>query len=370
MKNFSIPMADLRAQHRSLREDIDTAIAEVFEKSAFIGGAACMSLEAEFSHYCGTRHACGVASGSDALYLSLAALDLGPEDEVITTPFTFTATAEAVARTGARIVFADIDEQTFNLDPNSLEKVLSSRTKAVVPVHLYGLPANILRINEIAHEHNLFVVEDAAQAHGAMVDSKKVGSFGISGCFSFFPSKNLGALGDGGMVVSNDKPFIDKVRKLANHGSKAKYVHEMEGISSRLDALQAAVLRIKLKHLDLWNAKRQQLASCYQEALASVKDISLPTEIEKTSHVYHLFTIRTRARDELSEHLCSKGFASAIHYPMGLHLQKSYQYLGYKKGSFPNAELASQEVLSLPIYPEMTQKQVELISSEVQTFFS
>ena len=361
-------MVDLRAQYHAHKEEIDRAISSVLESTAFIGGEACRTFEREFAKFCRAEAAAGVANGSDALYLSLRALGVGAGDEVVTTPFTFIATAEAISRNGSRIVFADIDQATFNLSPSATESALTPRTKALLPVHLYGHPADMDGFGDLARRHGVPVVEDAAQAHGAEWKGQRVGTFGRVACFSSFPSKNLGAFGDAGVVVSNDVALVESIRKLANHGSTKKYHHEIEGISSRLDALQAAILTVKLRHLEDWNERRRRVARLYDEAFSDLEDVVRPAEARSARHVYHLYTLRYRDREGLRAHLEAKGIGTAVHYPVPLHLQPAYAYLGYAEGSFPVSERAAKEVLSLPMFPELTTDQVERIASEVRAY--
>jgi len=363
-----IPVANLRAQYQSLKKEIDAAVDEVLREGAFIQAEACRSFEKEFAAFCGTSAACGVANGSDALFLALKALGLGPGDEVVTTPFSFIATAEAISRNGASVVFADIEEETMNLDPKEVESHLSEKTKAVIPVHLYGHPADMNGLARISPK--LTIIEDAAQAHGAELNGKRAGAIGAIGCFSFYPTKNLGAAGDAGMLVSNDANLIERARLLGNHGEHAKYEHALEGISSRLDNLQAAILQVKLRHLEGWNEKRRHLATIYSQELQGIAGLRLPKEAPGCRAVYHQYTVRSAQRDALRLHLEERGVASAIHYPHPIHLQPVYQHLGLKKGSFPIAERAAAEVLCLPIYPELSEDDVRRVASKVKDFFS
>lgn len=365
-----IPVINLKAQYQSLKKEVDTAIEEVLREGAFIQGEACRLFEAEFASFCGAASACGVANGSDALFLAIKALGIGPGDDVITTPFTFISTSEAISRNGARPVFADIDQDTMNLDPQDVPSRVTAKTKAVIVVHLYGHPAPMGDFARIASDRKLAIVEDAAQAHGAEINGKRVGSLGDVGCFSFYPTKNLSAAGDAGIVVANDGDLIERVRLLANHGEQGKYVHALEGVSSRLDNLQAAILRVKLRHLEKWNEKRQRLAKIYIEELGSVSELRLPREARGGRSVYHQFTVRTNRREELRRHLENNGVASAIHYPRPHHLQPAYADLGLKKGSFPEAEAAAEEVLSLPIYPELGEDDARRVAKEVRDFFA
>lgn len=355
-----IPLVDLTAQYESIKEEIDGAIAGVLESGQLILGPNVKALEEEIASYCGTKYAVGVASGTDALHLLLLALGIREGDEVITTPFTFVATAEAISQTGATPVFVDIDPVTYNINPLQIEKKISSKTKAILPVYLYGQPADMDRIMKLAKSYNLFVVEDCAQAIGAEFQNQKVGSFGNAGCLSFFPSKNLGAYGDGGMVVTNSEVLAEKVRVLRTHGSTQKYYHSLLGFNSRLDELQAATLRVKLKYLDLWTSIRQRKANLYDQLLAELP-LSRPIVAEGLSHVYHQYTVRSRERDLLNEALKRNEISSAVYYPLPLHLQRVYEHLGYSVGSLPESERASREVLSLPMYPELENQQIEHI---------
>jgi len=332
------------------------------------------AFEQEMAAYCGTSHAVGVASGTDALQLALMACGVGPGDEVITTPFTFIATTEAIVNCGATPVFADIEPETFNLDPSLVEEHVSPRTKALLPVHLYGHPCDMTRIMEIGRRHGLKVIEDCAQALGASWTGRRVGSFGSAGCLSFFPSKVLGAYGDGGMVVTNDADVADRVRMLRNHGSRVKYHHEVNGFNSRLDALQAAILRVKLGRLEGWLERRREIASAYAEGMANIEDITTPTVADGAVHAFNYYTIRVaggaQRRDALAAHLKSHGIASAVYYPLALHLQVVYRQLEYAPRAFPVAELAQEAVLSLPIYPELAGERTQEIVQSIRSFFA
>jgi len=365
-----IPVVDLRAQYQNLKSEMDAAIEEVLREGSFIRGQACQRFETEFAAFCGVSSACGVANGSDALFLALKALGIGPGDEVITTPFSFIATAEAISRNGARPVFADIDEKTMNLDPRAVASRLTEKTKAIIPVHLYGHPAPMEDLARISRDRKIEIVEDAAQAHGAEYQGKRAGALGDVGCFSFYPTKNLSAAGDAGIVISNDSTLVERVRLLANHGERSRYEHLLEGVSSRLDSLQAAILRVKLRHLNAWNERRRQLATIYLQELEDVSELRLPRETPGCRSVYHQFTIRTKRREALRRHLETNGIASAIHYPLPLHLQPAYASLALEKGSFPVAERTAEEVLSLPIYPELSEHDVRQVAKKVRDFFS
>jgi len=318
--------------------------------------------------YCGAKYAVGVASGSDALYLALRALGVEEGDEVVTTPFTFFATAGAIWRIGVRPVFVDIDPCTYNIDPALIEEQITEKTKVILPVHLYGQCADMEPIMEIARKYRLGVVEDAAQAIGAEYQGKKGGSIGDVGCLSFFPSKNLGGAGDGGMVTTNNAEVADTVRLLRQHGAHPKYFHSLVGVNSRLDALQAAVLLVKLKYLDQWNQARRQKASYYNERLGAIKGVVVPFVEPKCLHIYHQYVIRAPKRDALFEYLKEKGIGVALYYPLPLHLQKCFAYLGQKCGDLPQSERAAKEVIALPIFPELTEQEMDVICSEIASF--
>ncbi|MBW4682217.1 MAG: DegT/DnrJ/EryC1/StrS family aminotransferase [Microcoleus vaginatus WJT46-NPBG5] len=361
-----IPLVDLKAQYVSIRSEIDGAMQAVLEQTAFIGGAELQQFEAEFAAYCGAKACVGVGNGTDALYLALRVLGIGPGDEVITVAHTFIATAEAISLTGAKPVFVDIREDTMLMNPDALEAAITPRTRAVIVVHLYGQPCEMDRIVEIARHHNLKVVEDAAQAHGAYWQGQRVGTLGDVACFSFYPGKNLGAYGDGGAVVSQDEDLIHRIRRLANHGRLEKYTHEIEGVNSRLDGLQASILRIKLRHLDQWNAARQRHAAHYLEALGG-SGVKLPTVHPKAESVWHLFVIRVSEREHLQARLKEQGIATGIHYPLPLHQQPAYKYLGISEGTLPVSEKVASEIVSLPMYAELTEEQVDTVIKAVTT---
>jgi len=352
----SFPFLDLKAQFACIHDEILAAVGKVLESQNFILGPEVEAFEREVATLIGCKHAIGCASGTDALILALLALDIGQGDEVITTPFTFVASAGSIARVGAKPMFVDIDPETFNISPKAIEKAITSRTKAIMPVHLFGLPANVSEINEIAEARGIPVIEDAAQAIGARCDSFGVGTMGALGCFSFFPSKNLGGAGDGGLVTTNDARLAEKVRLLRVHGSRKKYEYELLGMNSRLDALQAAILRVKLRHLDQWTAGRRRNADRYRELFREFQldsRVKLPAAPSRFTHIYNQFTIRIRHRDALREYLHTRGIPTEIYYPKPLHLQQAFVYLNHRLGDFPEAEAASLEVLSLPIYPEL-----------------
>ena len=364
-----IPLVDLKAQYLSVKSEIDEAIQRVINSSRFILGEEVEAFEQEFAAFCGANHCVGVASGTASLHLALLACGIEPGDDVITTPFTFIATAEAISHAGAKPVFVDIDHRSYNIEPTKIEAAITERTKAIIPVHLYGQPADMDQITELARRYELKVVEDAAQAHGAEYKGRRVGTSGDVACFSFYPGKNLGAYGDGGAVVTNDAKIAERVRMLRDHGRRMKYEHLEIGYGERLDALQAAILRVKLRRLDEWNEQRRQKCEVYRQLLKDL-DLTLPTELDQVKSVYHLFVVRVAQRDELQEYLRSKRISVGIHYPIPLHLQPAFAHLGYSKGDFPVAETATREVLSLPIYPELTQEQVELVATAVRGFFA
>jgi dTDP-4-amino-4,6-dideoxygalactose transaminase len=355
-----IPFVDLKAQYDSIKDEINEAIQNVLNNTSFIMGEELKKFEEEFAQFCDVKYAIGVANGSDALILALRACGIGEGDEVITVPHTFIATTEAISNVGGKVVFVDIDPKTYTIDVSKIEEKITEKTKAIIPVHLYGQPADMDPIMKLAKKYNLKVIEDAAQAHGAEYKGEKVGSLGDVGCFSFYPGKNLGAYGDAGMVVTNNEEIAEKVKLLRNHGRiTKKYEHDIEGYSSRLDNLQAAILRVKLKYLNEWNDKRRNNAKRYNELLSNINGIITPYEAEYAKHVYHLYVIRTdKERDKLREELKSKGIATGIHYPVPLHLQPAYSYLGYKEGDFPVTEKVSQEILSLPMFAELNDEQI------------
>ena len=363
-----IPILDLKAQYESIKDEINAAIAEVLESTQFILGPAVRELEQRVAAYCGCKYGVGVASGTDALRLTLAALGIGPGDEVITTPFTFIATANTISHCGARPVFVDIDPRTFNIDPAAIEAAITEHTKAILPVHLYGQPADMDPIMELAEAHGLCVIEDAAQAIGAHYKERQVGSIGHAACLSFYPTKNLGAYGDGGMVVTNDATLADKIDILRRQGGKKKYHAQVLGFNSRLDSLQAAILGVKLKYLDKWNEARRRVARRYNELLAGLP-VTTPHESSDAYHVYHQYTIRAPQRDALAAYLKERGIGTMVYYPVPLHLQGLYASLGYGEGSLSVSEAASREVLSLPMYPEMTEEQQMMVAEAIREFY-
>jgi dTDP-4-amino-4,6-dideoxygalactose transaminase len=366
---MTVSMVDLKAQLDRIRPEIDVAVAGVLESARFIGGDECSRLEAEFAQYCGATKACGVANGTDALTLALRAYGVGPGDEVVTVANTFIATGEAIFLNGGKPVFVDVDERTFTMDPSGLERAITAKTKVILPVHLYGHPANLTAIGAIAARHGLPVLEDAAQAHGATWNGTRTGRLGHAACFSFYPGKNLGAYGDGGMVVSSDEAWLARVRQIANHGGGSnKYDNVVVGTNSRLDSLQAAVLRVKLRHLDAWNEERRVRVRAYGEALAGIPGLTLPQEAEGARSAWHLYTVRLAERDALHQRLTEKGIVTAVHYPRPIHLQPAMAAAGGKVGDLPVSERLSREVLSLPLYPELALDTVKRIADEVRAF--
>lgn len=367
---MKIPLNDIKAQYGFLKNEINQAVFSVLKSGNFILGENLKKFEREFAKFCGVKYAIGVGNGTDALYLALRACGVSRGDEVITSPNTFIATTEAITLNGAKPVFVDIDLDTYNIDADKIEKAITKKTKAIIVVHLYGQPADMDHILKIARKHSLYVVEDAAQAHGALYKNKKAGSMGDIGCFSFFPGKNLGGYGDAGAVVTNNKKLADKIFLLRNHGRVKKYIHKTEGINSRLDEIQAAVLLVKLKYLKKWNDLRRKKARLYDNLLKDSDGVIIPKIMEKSEPVYHLYVIRVRNRDLLRDNLKKAGISAGVHYPMPLHAQPAYKYLGYKIGDFPKAEKASKEVLSLPVYPELTEKQIRYTANQIKKFLS
>ena len=356
-----VPFLDLSAHHAPLRSEIDAAIGEVIDCGAFAGGPFVAGFEEDFAAYCGCKYAVGVGSGTDALWLALLASRVGPGDEVITVPNTFMATAEAITYCGAKPVFVDVDALTYTMDPCLLEDAVTPRTKAVIPVHLFGQPADMDPILEIARSHGLVVIEDAAQAHGAEYKGRRAGSLGDAGCFSFYPGKNLGAFGEAGAVVTSDHELQRKIRILRDHGQIHKYHHAMVGWNARMDGIQAAVLRVKLRHLEKGNELRRAHAVEYDEALKGIEQFMTPFVADYARHVYHIYAIRAPRRDEIVAFLAQMGVACGIHYPVPIHLQDAYQSLGHQIGAFPIAERAARQFISLPMFPELTSAQIELV---------
>ena len=367
---MNVPLLDLRAQFQTIRGEVMAAVESVFESQHFILGPEVESFEQATAEYCQVKHAIGCGSGSDALLLALMALGVGPGDEVVTVSFTFFATAGSITRLGARPVFIDISPEDFNIDPDLIERAITPRTKAILPVHLFGQCVEMDAIREIAERHNLPVVEDAAQTIGAEYHKRRAGAMGAIGCFSFFPSKNLGGAGEGGLMTTNDDQLAEKLRLLRVHGMQPKYYHQIIGVNSRLDALQAAVLRVKLRYLDQWSDARCRNAERYDKlfAEAGVEEVVIPTIRPNRRHIFNQYTIRCSRRDELMNFLKRQGVGSEIYYPVPLHLQECFAYLGYKPGDLPVTEQASRECLSLPIYPELTEEMQQYVVEKIAEF--
>jgi dTDP-4-amino-4,6-dideoxygalactose transaminase len=358
-----VPFNDLRAQYHTIRGELTPAIEELLESCAFVGGPALARFEEHFAEYCGTRHAIGVASGTAALHLALSALDIGPGDEVITTPYTFIATTEAITQTGATIRLIDSREEDGCIDPGQLEAAIGPRTRAVVPIHIYGQPADMDPILEISERHGITVIEDSAQAHGAEYKGKRCGSIGRVACFSFYPGKNLGAYGDGGGITTDDAVLAERIRLLRDHGRSTKYEHQVEGFNYRLDGLQAAILDVKLRHLEDWTEGRRRFAARYDELLIGTDIRPLKPRNGNLRHVYHLYVVRVPERDELLPLLRERGVGVGVHYPIPLHLQPAYSRLGFGEGAFPHSEALAREVMSLPLYAEMDEAAPEYVVS-------
>lgn len=363
-----IVLVDLQRQYKQIKKDIDSAIKRVTSKGNFILGDEVKIFEEKFANYCNAKYAIGVASGSDAILLSLKSLNIGPGDEVITVANTFISTVLPITYLGAKSVLVDIDPKTYNIDTAKIESKITKRTKAILSVHLYGQPCDVDVINALARTHKLFVIEDACQAHGAIYKGKKIGNLSDLSCFSFYPGKNLGAYGDGGMITTNNKKLAEKIKILRNIGQKEKYFHIEKGYNSRLDTIQAAVLLAKLIYLDKWNERRRKIAGLYNSLLNKL-DIIVPYEPDNVKSNYHLYVIRAKKRDELFEFLKKNNIFCGIHYPIPVHLQKCMKELGYKKGDFPIAEKYAKEILSLPIFPELTEKEVKYIVGTIKRFY-
>lgn len=366
--NQPVPYLDLAAQMRPLRKEIDAVIAKTLDNCSFCLGPDVVQFENDFAQFCRARRAIGFNSGTSALHVAMLLLNVGPGDEVITTPHTFVATSWAISYVGARPVYVDIDDKTFTIDPRKIEKAITKRTKAIMPVHLYGQPCDLDPILEICRKHKLPLVEDAAQAHGAKYRGKIVGTFGALSGFSFYPGKNLGACGEGGALVTNDDAFATRSRSLREHGSRQRYFHEEIGYNYRMEGIQGAVLGVKLRHLEKWTEGRRRVAKRYHELLADTP-LQLPVEADYAESVYHLYVVRHERRDELKKHLENHKIGCALHYPLPLHLQKCYASLNYREGDFPVSEKAARECLSLPIYPELAEEQIERVADAIKGFF-
>lgn len=365
-----VPFGDLKVQHTLIKEEIDEAIHRVIERGWFILGEEVESFEKEFAEYCGCTYGIGVGSGTEAIHLSLLALSVKPGDEVITVPNTAVPTISAVSFAGAVPRFVDVNPETYTIDVAKIGALITKKTKAIIPVHLYGQCADMDPILDIAKQYNLAIIEDACQAHGSLYKGRKSGSLGDVGCFSFYPSKNLGALGDGGIVITNDAKIAERLYLLRNYGQERRYYHKIKGFNSRLDEIQAAILRLKLKHLDVWNTIRREKARLYISLLKDTSSVITPNEAHYSKHVYHLFVIRCKQRDTLREFLLKYGVGTLIHYPIPVHLQDSYKDLGYRRGDFPITENYAEAILSLPMYPEINDSEIEYIAVKIREFFN
>ena len=364
-----VPLLDLQAQYATIRDEIRPVVERVIESQQFILGPEVEAFEQEVAAYCGAKYAIGVSSGTDALLIALMAAGIGKGDEVITTPYSFIATATSISRVGAIPVFIDIDPNTYTIDPKAIADEITDATKAIMPVHLFGQCAEMKPILDLAKQQNMLVIEDAAQAIGAGQNGVKAGTMGAFGCFSFFPSKNLGGFGDGGLVTTNDEAFAQRVKELRQHGGNDKYRNAMIGINGRLDALQAAVLRVKLTHLDAWSAARREHAEYYTQAFQGMKEVQTPITAPGNTHIYNQYVLRVERRDELQAHLNAHQIGNAIYYPIPIHLQECYDILGYQETDFPAAEQAAAETIALPVYPELTQAQQDYVIETIHAFY-
>lgn len=367
---MNIPFLDLKAQYQQIEAELKPVLDDIMASGAFIGGPQVAAFESEFSAFCGVKYCVGLSSGTDALRFALMANGVGPGDEVITVSNTFIATTEAISQAGATPVFVDIDPATCCIDVDKIRHRITARTRAVVPVHLYGQPVDMDPVLEIAHQHRLAVIEDACQAHGASYKGRPAGSMGAVGCFSFYPGKNLGAFGDAGAAVTNDERLALTIRMLREHGQSSKYYHDIEGYTGRLDAIQAAVLRIKLKRLSEWNRKRRSHAAYYTQLLSEVPGVTVVKEADFAQSVFHLYVIQSEDRNELQAFLTAKGIGTGLHYPLPLHLQKAYAQMGFKKGDFPVSERTAERLLSLPMYAELAHEQIEYVVSCIKEYLS
>ncbi|PIE31850.1 transcriptional regulator [candidate division KSB3 bacterium] len=372
---MNVPLLDLQAQYATIKHEIEPVVQQVLDSQRFILGPEVQAFEQEVADYSNTRFAIGVSSGTDALLLSLMAAEIGPGDQVITTPYTFFATGGSISRVGATPIFVDIDPKTYNLNPALIERAITPQTKAIIPVHLYGQCADMKPFLDVADKHGLIVIEDAAQAigaeYGGMGDGKahRAGSMGQFGCFSFFPSKNLGAFGDGGMVVTSDEALAQRVKHLRGHGGRDKYHNYIIGMNGRLDALQAAILRVKLPHLDEWSTARQRHAAYYNEAFQAIEQVQTPYTAPGNRHIYNQYVLRVPRRDELQAHLSEHHIGNALYYPVPLHLQECYEPLGYQESDLPEAEKAAGETIALPVYPELPQEQQDYVIEVIEKFY-
>ena len=363
---MEVPFLDIKVQYAAIQDEIAAALQEVLDNTSFAGGPQVKRFEENFARFCQCDHAIGVGSGTDALWMALLGLNVGEGDEVITSPGTFIATAEAISFCGATPVFVDIDEQTYNINPSLIESAITPKTRAIIPVHLFGQPADMDPILEIARKHNLVVVEDACQSHGAEYTGRRAGSLADAGCFSFYPGKNLGAYGEAGAVVTNNQELAKKLRMFRDHGQRKKYYHSIVGWNTRMDGFQGAVLDVKLPLLEGWTDARRNNAKLYNELLTDIPEITLPFEADYAKHVYHVYAIRTQNRDTLIENLAEQGITCGIHYPVPLHLQEAYDFLGYDKGDFPVAEKCAREFVSLPMFPELPAESIRYVAEKIK----
>jgi dTDP-4-amino-4,6-dideoxygalactose transaminase len=368
-QKMNVPFLDLKIQYQSLKDDIHAELARVMENTAFAGGSFVAAFENDFARFCGSKYAIGVGNGTDALWLSLLAIGVGPGDEVITVPHTFIATAEAISYCGATPVFVDIEEGSYNMDPKLLEKAITKKTKAIIPVHIFGQTVDLDPILAIAGAHGIPVIEDACQAHGSEYKGKKAGTLGVAGCFSFYPGKNLGAYGEAGAVITDNQQVADKIKMLRDHGQSQKYYHDGIGWNARMDGFQGAVLKIKLPHLSKWNDLRRSHAHAYTKGLEGVNGLITPQEQSYAKHIYHVYAVRVKEREKFIAALNEAGVSCGIHYPIPIHLQKAYEFLGLKQGSFPVAEKCAAEFVSLPMFPELSAAQVAYVVETVKVYF-
>ncbi len=366
---MKIPLVDLQKQYISIKEEIDSAIGSVIKGAAFIQGKYVEAFEREFAAYCSAKHCVGVGNGTDALFIALKGFGIGPGDEVIVPANSFIATSEAVSMTGATVVFVDCDPETYTMDPRRIPRHLTPKTKAIIPVHLYGRPAEMPSLCRLSQKYNLTVIQDCAQAHGATIDNKPLSCFGDALCFSFYPGKNLGAYGDAGAIVTNDDASAERMRMFANHGRLSKYDHQIEGMNSRMDGIQGAILRAKLKHLDAWIEKRRAHAEEYHRLLSEIDRVAVPLKSDHNRHVYHLYVIRTQERDGLQRFLKDQGIATGIHYPVILPNLTAYRKLGYTNTDYPVADRYQDQILSLPMYPELTRDMIEAVVHAIDQYF-
>ena len=361
-----VPFLDLQTQYQGIRNEINQAIQQVLDDSAYISGPYVESFENDFANFCRCQHAVGTSNGTSALWMCLQGLGIGPGDEVITVPNTFIATAEAISFSGARPVFVDVDERSYTMDPDLLEKAITPKTKAIIPVHLFGQPADMDPIMELAERYKLYVIEDACQAHGAEYKGRSAGTIGDMGCFSFYPGKNLGAYGEAGAAITGNRELAEKIRQLRDHGQTRKYHHAVIGWNGRMDGIQGAVLSVKLKYLARWTEARRNVAEQYGRLLRDFDAVIIPVEMDYAKHVYHIYPVRVKNRDEVAARLANRGITCMIHYPVPIHLQEAYRHFGLQKGSFPVSERCAEEFLSLPMFPELTGEQVEYVVQELR----